>query len=317
MVYRVSSDATTHGIQIGGAYFPGYPHPYRDDRQFAFIAVPYNAKSTQPIQLVAEDGLGNTAIQTLDYRIRRQKWRSRQIRISDRFIQKTVMPVIARTPEIEDQGDPLKNFLAVNRTLRAQHQEQIMTFALMSQPEFFWEGPFVQLSNSQVEAGFADHRRYVYHRKVVDTQDHLGFDLAVTKRYPVEAANSGTVIFADYFGIYGNTVIIDHGYGLQSLYAHLSSMDVKEEEWVSKKQIIGHSGTTGLAAGDHLHFSLLLHGVQVNPKEWWDPQWIKTRIADRLGLLPPEERPMQQRQPVSSPQGPYFPPVHQRPPSDN
>jgi len=137
-----------------------------------------------------------------------------------------------------------------------------------------WEGVFVQLSNSQVEAFFADHREYVYSGKVIDTQYHLGFDLAVTKHYPVDAANSGVVVLAEYFGIYGNTIVIDHGYGLQSLYAHLSSFQAKMGDYVRKGQMIAKSGMTGLAAGDHLHFSVLVHGVQVNPVEWWDPDWV-------------------------------------------
>jgi murein DD-endopeptidase MepM/ murein hydrolase activator NlpD len=118
----------------------------------------------------------------------------------------------------------------------------------------------------------------------VDTQDHLGFDLAVTKHYPVEAANHGIVLFAGYLGIYGNAIILDHGYGLLSLYAHLSSIEVKIGDAVTMSQTIGKSGTTGLAGGDHLHFSLILHGQQVNPTEWWDPFWVKTRIKDKLGL---------------------------------
>jgi murein DD-endopeptidase MepM/ murein hydrolase activator NlpD len=124
----------------------------------------------------------------------------------------------------------------------------------------------------------------MYNGKVVDTQDHLGFDLAVTKHYPVEAANHGMVLFAGYLGIYGNTIILDHGYGLLSLYAHLSSIEVKVGDAVTMGQPIGKSGTTGLAGGDHLHFSLILHGQQVNPTEWWDPFWVKTRIKDQLGL---------------------------------
>ena len=116
----------------------------------------------------------------------------------------------------------------------------------------------------------------------MDTQYHLGFDLAVTKHYPVESANDGKVVLAEYFGIYGNTIVIDHGYGLQSLYAHLSSFAAEKGDVVRKGQIIGRSGMTGLAGGDHLHFSLLLQGVQINPVEWWDRRWVQSRITDPL-----------------------------------
>jgi len=283
--YRVSPDASRHGVRIGSHFFPGFPAP-DENGMFALIGFPYNAKPDTPIQLVADDGFGNEAFVDVDYHVQSKVWRTRRIKVTDRFIRKAVLPIIAQTPDIQDQGDALKNFLEVNHTLRSQNSQTIAKLAEESQPRFLWKGPFRQLPGSQVEASFADHRNYVYQGKMIDTQDHLGFDLAVTRHYPVLAANDGVVVFADYLGIYGNTIVIDHGFGLQSLYAHLSSFQVHTGDAVHTGQVIAHSGTTGLAAGDHLHFSLVLAGVQVNPLEWWDPHWVQTRISDPLGLTP-------------------------------
>ena len=116
----------------------------------------------------------------------------------------------------------------------------------------------MQLGNSQVEASFADHRTYLYSGKEVDQQVHLGFDLAVTAGVPVAAANAGKVLHAAWLGIYGNCVIVDHGMGVASLYGHLSSIDVKVGDTVTKGQALGRSGMTGLAGGDHLHFTMLV-----------------------------------------------------------
>ena len=116
----------------------------------------------------------------------------------------------------------------------------------------------------------------------MDRQDHLGFDLAVTSRIPVLAANDGVVLHASWLGIYGNCVIIDHGLGVQSLYGHLSSFDVKVGDAVSKGKPIGRSGMTGLAAGDHVHFTMLLNGRPVNPVEWWDSHWMQDRVERKL-----------------------------------
>ena len=280
--FRTSDDAKTFGVKIGEAFFPGHPIPGKEYNYFSLVAFPHNLPAKTPVQLVADDGLGNKAVQTVDIKIIPKKWRTRSINISDRFIKRTVLPIIAQTPELEDQGDPLQNFLSVNNGLRNTNAKQLQELAATSKPEFMWQGRFMQLSNSKVEAAFADHRNYFYHDKIVDTQYHLGFDLAVTKHYPVEAANRGEVVLAEYFGIYGNTIVIDHGYGLQSLYAHLSSLKVKKGDIVTKGQIIARSGMTGLAGGDHLHFSLLLNGVQINPIEWWDPKWVKSRISEQL-----------------------------------
>ena len=283
VVYRVSDDARRYGVRIGETFFPGYPNPDQAYTAFSLFAFPHDRPASTPVTLVADDGLGNHAEQRLDVTVVPKHWRSRTITISNRFIEQTIRPLIAQTPELEDLDDPLRNFLQVNNVLRKWTADQLTALASGSRPEFLWNGAFIQLSNSQVEAAFADHREYRYGGNVVDTQDHLGFDLAVTKHYPVEAANDGTVVLAEHFGIYGNTIVIDHGYGLQSLYAHLSSFAAEKEDVVRKGQIIGRSGMTGLAAGDHLHFSLLLQGVQINPVEWWDRRWVQSRINDPLG----------------------------------
>ena len=104
----------------------------------------------------------------------------------------------------------------------------------------------------------------------------------MTANVPVLAAASGRVIWADYLGIYGNCVIVDHGLGLQSLYAHLSSIGVQAGNSVVPDDELGRSGMTGLAGGDHLHFAILLNGWAVNPTEWWDPHWIADRITRKL-----------------------------------
>ena len=137
-----------------------------------------------------------------------------------------------------------------------------------------------------MESAFADHRTYIYKGKEVDQQVHLGFDLASFAGTPIVSANRGIVLFADELGIYGNCVIIDHGMGVQSLYGHLSSIDVKAGQTVEKEQQIGRSGMTGMAGGDHLHFTMLVNGKMVNPVEWWDAHWIEDRILQEAPGAP-------------------------------
>jgi len=117
---------------------------------------------------------------------------------------------------------------------------------------------------------------------VVDHQTHLGFDLAGLEHMPVRASNDGVVVLAEFFGIYGNAVVVDHGCGLQTLYGHMSSLRVKPGDPVKRDQQIGISDSTGLAGGDHLHFTVLIDGIPVNPTEWWDPHWIHDRIEAKM-----------------------------------
>lgn len=282
VVYRVSPDAELSGVQAGPNFFPGYPVGSDPNLRFALFAFAYNIPENSLLKIVARDGAGNEAVAGFWQKLFPKKFRSRPIPLDDGFLQKVVPEVMSHTPSIQDQGDLIKTFLEINSKLRKANHDQIAELSRKSVPRFLWDGAFLQLSNSQVESLFADHRTYLYQGKEVDRQDHVGFDLSVTQQYPIEAANDGVVLLADYFGIYGNTVLIDHGCGLISLYGHLSSIGVQPGQQVKKKDVVGRSGATGLAGGDHLHFGLFLQGVPVNPTEWWDGKWIKDHVLDRI-----------------------------------
>ncbi|MBI3895955.1 MAG: M23 family metallopeptidase [Acidobacteria bacterium] len=283
VLYRVSSSAVSSGVKVGSYFFPGYPLPGGEEgSRFALFAFPHDVARNTPAVIVAQDEVGNEAQANFPYRVLPKNFRHRDIELTDQFLQATVPGILAQTPELKDQGDLLKNFLMVNSTLRQRNRQKIMETSQQTLPEFLWEGPFLQLSNTAVESQFADYRSYIYQGKKVDEQVHLGFDLASVQHAPVVASNSGRVVFAEYLGIFGNTIILDHGFGLQSLYAHLNSFQVKVGDKVSKGQVIAESDSTGLAGGDHLHFTMLLAGVEVNPMEWWDPLWVQQHILERL-----------------------------------
>jgi len=215
----------------------------------------------------------------LVYELKNVKYKKSTIPLSDGFLQKI-------TPLLSDasarQGTPKEIFVRINKGLRKENEGKIAAITSKSTPSILWKGAFSQLSNSKVEANFADERTYTYNNETIDTAYHLGYDLSVTKHYPVEAANSGTVAFAGDLGIYGNAVILDHGLGLFTLYGHLSSIDVKVGDPIKQRQIIGKTGETGLAAGDHLHYGVYLNGVAILPVEWWDQKWINDNIEPKL-----------------------------------
>jgi murein DD-endopeptidase MepM/ murein hydrolase activator NlpD len=283
VVYRVSDDVEVSGVEAGPHFFPGFPLSGGDPKlRFSLFAFAYDLPADTVARVVARDAAGNQSIAHFWQKVFPKKFRSRDITLDDAFVQKAVTEIIPQTTEVKDQGDTIKTFVELNSSLRRKNHEKIAALARQSPPQFLWNGSFVQLSNSQVESFFADRRTYIYKGQRVDQQDHVGFDLSVVQRYPVEAGNDGKVILGEYFGIYGNTVLIDHGAGLISLYGHLSSIDVKPGQTVKKKDIVGRSGATGMAGGDHLHFGLFLHGVPVNPTEWWDEKWINDHIMDRL-----------------------------------
>ncbi len=285
VTYRVGEFAVRDGVRAGIWWFPGYPLPGGDKQdRFALFAVPFDMEE-RDVRLIVEDDAGNIAEREFIDKFFPGQFKSDTIHINDAFLDKVVPEILSQSPEIKDQGDPLKNYLAINNDLRKENDKTLKQLARKSKPAFLWNKAFLAMPNAKVTALFGERRTYLYSERVIDHQNHLGYDLAVTKQAPVPAANSGIVVFAGYFGIYGNTVVIDHGYGLQSIYGHLSSMAVAEGQEVSIGDIIGRTGETGLAGGDHLHFCTLLQGLPVNPVEWWDSHWIRDRISKKLGSV--------------------------------
>jgi murein DD-endopeptidase MepM/ murein hydrolase activator NlpD len=291
VVYRVSDDCVRDGVQAGEWFFPGYALPGggANDR-FALFAAPYDLSDHRQIVLVAWDHVGNDARSPFVDRFKAKPFKTDTINLSDDFMARVTPAILSQTPELRDTGDLLENYLMINNQLRATNAATLVELSKHSREDFAWSRVFMQMRNAQVRSDFADRRTYMYNGEAVDTQDHLGFDLASTRRADIQAANTGTVVLARYFGIYGNAVAIDHGFGLMSLYGHLSEIRVEEGAEVERGAVVGLSGQTGLAGGDHLHFTMLLHGLPVNPREWWDSHWIHDRLELKLGDALPFER---------------------------
>ena len=283
--YLVGDSAVESGVEVGPYRFPGHPLPGGGPgERFALFGVPYDSADPSPFRLVARDELGNEANVGFLGEVEPSPLQSSTIRLSDAFMQRVVPAIMSRTPELEDRGSLLDNYLMLNGDLRRMNAERMVEIAADSAPRQLWSGPFRQMRNTRVMDRFATRRRYLYEGRVVDTQDHLGFDLASRVQDDIPAANSGVVVLTEYFGIYGNTVIVDHGYGLQTLYSHLSRIDVEVGQEVEAGQHLGLSGETGLAGGDHLHFAVLLGGLPVNPLEWFDARWIRDHVGAVLPL---------------------------------
>ena len=293
VVYRVNPPDAESGVRVGDHFYRGYPASAAgvdtpdDTLQVALFALLHDQELDTPIRLYARDGAGNETEADFDHRVFPRRFRRSRLTVSDRFLARVVPNIVARSeafasiPLPPDAG-MLEEYLAINGPLRLVNAERIRELAAETADERLWSEPFRQLANSQVESGFGDHRTYLYDGREVDQQVHLGFDLSVTANVPILAANQGRVVWADYLGIYGNCVIVDHGLGLQSLYAHLSSIGVRTGDTVATDDELGRSGTTGLAGGDHLHFTMLLHGQPITPMEWWDPHWIEDRVTRKL-----------------------------------
>jgi murein DD-endopeptidase MepM/ murein hydrolase activator NlpD len=279
----VGPSAVRDYVTAGDWRFPGSALPGgAADERVALFGVPWNLEDASTLRVVAEDDAGNQGSATFVDRFTRRPPARDRINLDDAFLNKVVPEIREHTPGLASKGSLIDDYLQINRELRAANAAELKQLAERSAARFPWSEPFLPLRNGKVMSAFADQRTYVYGGKDVDQQTHLGFDLAVTAHVPVAAANSGTVLNASWLGIYGNCVILDHGLGVQTLYGHLSSIGVKVGDHVDKGQVIGRSGMTGLAAGDHLHFTVLVNGTAVNPVEWWDTKWMQDRVFRKI-----------------------------------
>jgi murein DD-endopeptidase MepM/ murein hydrolase activator NlpD len=271
-----ATDAVRTDVTVGARTFPSHPYgPPEKNARIALIALPYDYTTSMPMTITARDEADNVASRAVPGELKPRAFPRDTIKLTEAFLQ-------AKVPELLPQRPPsqplIEGFLIINRDQRKQAEAEKLKVGEHTAEQPLWQGPFVQPRNTKVFSNFAETRTYLYDGRNVDTQVHYGYDLASTRQSPVPAANAGVVAFAGPLTIYGNAVIVDHGLGLQTLYAHLSSIDVKQGDQVKKGQELGRTGTTGLAVGDHLHFEVLVSGVSVTPLEWWDAKWIRDRV---------------------------------------
>ena len=275
VIYRVD-DSTRHGVMLNSNFHPGFPLIDESESKYiSYIGLPYSAQTITESVIVAEDAAGNRSRKTFAPVLKKPDQKRDKINVGDGFLAKKVPEFEERYPEME--GDQVQKYLYANRTIRQMNNQKIHDLCLNPGPTQLWSGRFLRMAGSG-RAGFADHRTYYYKGQPIDKQVHLGMDIASTRHAEIKAAGTGTVVFSDYLGIYGNMVMLDHGQGIFSLYSHLSQINVAPGDTLDKGDVLGNSGTSGMAGGDHLHFSMLVNGIFVTPKEWWDQHWIDVTI---------------------------------------
>ena len=279
VIYSIDN-TTKNGVRMNGNFHPGFPLIDESEGKYiAYIAMPYDAKSVDGAVIIAEDAAGNITEKPISPIVNSPNQRKDKIYVGDGFLAKKIPEFESLYPEME--GDMVQKYLYANSKIRKMNNKKIHDLCMNPESKQLWSGRFLRMAGSG-KAEFADHRTYYYQGKGIDKQVHLGMDIASTRHAGIKAAGTGKVIFSDYLGIYGNLVMIDHGQGVFSLYSHLSQSNVSPGDMLNKGDILGNTGVSGMAGGDHLHFSMLVNGIFVTPKEWWDQHWIDVTIANPL-----------------------------------
>ena len=268
-------------VEAGGRRF--IPQVYRRKPYYAtLIAWPFRQKHLGA-KIVAVDRAGNRTVKKFGFPVVYKKYKVSWIHASDRFINGRITYVAKLDPRFAHIANPLDRFRAVNETMRLDNEKRIHSLAsvIHNTTITHWKmHPFYPLKSAKLVADFGDERHYYYNdpKKEISLSYHLGYDLASVHRAPIIASNGGTVLYAAKNGIYGTMPLIDHGFGLMTLYGHCSRAFVKKGDEVTAGQMIARTGKTGLALGDHLHFGVLVHGIEVWPMDWMKKNWIRKNI---------------------------------------
>jgi murein DD-endopeptidase MepM/ murein hydrolase activator NlpD len=259
------------------------PQPFYKEGYYISLVAWKITESSFKAQIVAKDSAGNIRKSTIPYRTKNRKYRVSKIKISDRFLNGKIAE-LAETFEIESD-DPIEQFKLVNEDEREKNEKLIHEITSVVEDEevdTFKITPFYPLKNGKKVASFGDHRYYYYKGVKISESYHLGLDLASVKMGSIITKNDGKVVFADFNGLYGNMPAIAHGLGLYTIYGHCSSIKVQVDDEVRAGELIANTGMSGYAMGDHLHFGVLVQGVEVRPEEWMDKKWIKLNITDTI-----------------------------------
>ncbi|MGZ8547536.1 MAG: peptidoglycan metallopeptidase Pgp6 [Sulfuricurvum sp.] len=261
-----------------------------------FIAQPFYKKGyyasllAWPVQnetfratVVARDKAGNETKSSVPLRLKDHLYRVSNIELSDAFLEGKIAELANTYDQTVGVTNRLEQFRIINEKVRADNEKIIHDVTSKVSNAFitdFKPVPFYPLVNGQKVADFGDHRFYSYKgQKNISQAYHMGLDLASVHMDAIRSSNGGTVVFSELNGIYGNLPIIDHGFGLYTLYGHCSEIHVHEKDHVVSEQEIAKTGMSGYAMGDHLHFGILVQGIEVRPEEWMDSKWIQDNIT--------------------------------------
>ncbi|ANE33143.1 M23 family metallopeptidase [Campylobacter hyointestinalis] len=287
VVFR-ASDSNLDEVYIMTSYgkkFKATPF-YKEGYYASLVAWPVSVDDFSA-DIVAVDKAKNRSSMRIKYFLQDRKYRVSKIALNDRFLDGKILDLTNMHSNDPDSMDKLAKFKFINETLRISNEKKIAQITSVVPEESinsFYVKPFYPLKNGAAVASFGDHRYYTYNGQNVSESWHLGLDLASTAGADIVSSNNAIVAFNADNGIYGLNMILYHGFGLYTLYGHCNSSMVNTKDMVSADQLIGTTGTSGLALGDHLHFGVLVQGVEVRPEEWMDTKWMKDNIYDVLEL---------------------------------
>ena len=259
------------------------PQPfYKDGYYISLVAWPVVDGSFKA-SVMAIDKAGNISKAYIPYYLKQKDYKISNITLSDKFLKGKIADLAEEFEETQGVEGSLEQFKVINEDVRAINEKLIHKLASIVRKDKvskFKMNKMYPLKNAAVVAHFGDHRKYYYDGEYISESYHLGLDLASNAMASIKPQNAGEVVFSDYNGLYGNMPMLYHGLGLYTIYGHCSSVKVNTGDETQKREVIANTGKSGYAMGDHLHFGVLVQGIEVRPQEWMDKEWMQLNITD-------------------------------------
>lgn len=257
--------------------------PFHKEGYYAALVAWPVVENKFDARVIVKDKAGNRTRVHIPYYHKAKNYRVSKIKLSDRFLKGKIAELAYDYAETQGVEDSIEQFKIINEDVRAANEKIIHDVTSKISDKMisnFSIKPFYPLKNAAKVASFGDHRKYYYKNEKISESYHLGLDLASVEMGEIKTQNYGMTVFAEENGIYGNLPIVHHGMGLYTIYGHCSSLRVASGDSVKPNDQIANTGKSGYAMGDHLHFGVLVQGVEVRPEEWMDADWIRLNITE-------------------------------------
>lgn len=301
--YRVSGlDIEESGVQVGDVEFPGYPARLLDaefeaapDVYFAYFAIPLQYKKDRDaVRAFVRNNVGNTSTAPFYYKAQPVRAPRRGREVGALFVEGKLTE-LADKIESNDaaSSDPVKKFSLVINGLRKVTEKKIHEVSKRSELKSSWDGAFQRPAGATLRADFGEIRDYLYGSELLGNFIYTGAEFSSSSGLGISAAAPGKLIYVGDLGLYGKSVIVDHGFGLATVYGYLDSTSAEIDAEVKAGTVLGKAGVSGFSEAPGFLYEVRIHGIPVRPIEWWDARWvhdhIRRKIDDikkQLNLLP-------------------------------
>jgi len=258
--YKISNDAVAHGktsfleftkedgiqyksISLGNRTFNVYSHPIDENKMYALLPINYYAKPKKERLTISYKKNGYSKDKLLDIEVIDGDYKKEKIQV--------------QKSKVNPKGKE------VNKRINKEYHEAMKIYGTSTNKNYL-STPFILPMESFITSDFGKARVYNDELKGY----HSGTDFRAKVGTPIKASNDGVVVLVKDRFYSGGTVIIDHGRGIYTCYYHMSDFSVSENQTIQKGDVIGLSGSTGRVTGPHLHFSVRVSGVQVDPLQF-------------------------------------------------